>query len=70
MFVTNYRNEPVGLRVFDPNKIGPDRVQGAQADGAPGDLAQALQSRPPRAIPQLTTRFRDQHPGSRTPAAH
>jgi hypothetical protein len=24
MWVVNYRNEPVGLRVFDPDKMGPD----------------------------------------------
>src|SRR5690606_31427274 len=23
MFVVNYRNEPLALRVFDPNKVGP-----------------------------------------------
>ncbi len=69
MFVVNYRNEPVGLRVFDPNKPGPDAVAngqglrsgcnvdrtgcGAQADGLAGDLAYALQTRTDRAIPEL-----------------
>ncbi len=33
MFVVNYRNEPVGLRVYDPNQAGPDGKNGAQADG-------------------------------------
>jgi hypothetical protein len=42
MFVVNYRNEPVGLRIFDPNKIGPDGKPGMQADGPAGDLAYAL----------------------------
>jgi hypothetical protein len=30
MFVVNYRNEPLLPRVFDPDKIGPDGVAGAQ----------------------------------------
>jgi len=42
MFVVNYRNEPVALRVYDPNKIGPDGLPGTQADGVAGDLAFAL----------------------------
>lgn len=42
MFVVNYRNEPVALRVYDPNKIGPDGLPGTQADGIAGDLAFAL----------------------------
>ncbi|HET9651296.1 MAG TPA: hypothetical protein VFP36_03865, partial [Usitatibacter sp.] len=42
MLVVNYRNEPVGLRVFDPNKMGPDGNPGMQADGVAGDLAYAL----------------------------
>ncbi len=54
-FVVNYRNEPVALRVFDPNKIGPDGKPGAQADGKAGDLAFAYQSRQDRAIPELNT---------------
>ena len=59
MFVVNYRNEPVGLRVFDPNAIGPDGQNGTQAAGLAGDLAFALQTRQDRAIPQLNTRFGD-----------
>ena len=59
MFVVNYRNEPVGLRVFDPNAIGPDGQNGTQAAGLAGDLAFALQTRTDRAIPQLNTRFGD-----------
>ena len=70
MFVVNYRNEPVGLRVFDPNAIGPDGVQGAQAAGPAGDLALAFQSRQDRAIAQLNTSFGDMPPGYRTPAGH
>jgi hypothetical protein len=53
LFVVNYRNEPVGLRVFDPNRVGPDGKPGTQAAGLQGDLALALQSRDDRAIPQL-----------------
>ena len=61
MLVVNYRNEPVGLRVFDPDKLGPDGKPGTQAGGLnelgvnvnpdAGDLAFALQSRADRAIP-------------------
>ncbi len=53
MFVVNYRNEPVGLRVFDPNRLGPDGEDGSQADGEAGDLAFALQSRDDRACPSM-----------------
>jgi len=49
-FVVNYRNEPIGLRVFDPNAIGPDGKPGTQAAGEPGSLAYAYQSRTDRAI--------------------
>jgi len=55
-FVINYRNEPVGYRVYDPNKIGPDGKRGMQADGLAGDLAYALQTRTDRKIPQLNTK--------------
>jgi hypothetical protein len=55
--VTNYRNEPVGWRVFDPQKIGPDGKPGAQADGLAGDLAFALQSRWDRKVPALNGRL-------------
>jgi len=55
MLVVNYRNEPVGLRVFNPLKPGPDGLNGTQADGRAGDLAFALQSRNDRAIAQLNT---------------
>jgi manganese oxidase len=46
-FTVNYRNEPVGLRVFDP------RAGGRQANGAAGDLARAFESRTDRAISAL-----------------
>ncbi len=36
MFVVNYRNEPGALRIFDPNRQGPDGKNGAQADGSGG----------------------------------
>ena len=55
MFVVNYRNEPVGLRVFDPNGVGPDLQNGTQAAGLAGDLAFAFQTRTDRAIPALNT---------------
>jgi len=54
--VLNYRNEPVGLRIFDPNKLNPRTgTPGAQADGLAGDLAFALSSSASinRAIPEL-----------------
>lgn len=55
MLVANYRNEPVALRVFDPDKLGPDGKPGMQADGLAGDLAYALQSRSDRMVPQMNT---------------
>ena len=57
LWVVNYRNEPVGLRVFDPNAVGPDLKLGSQTAGKAGDLAFALQSRVDRAIPELNTSF-------------
>ena len=42
MMSVNYRNEPVALRIYDPNKVGPDGKRGAQANGVAGDLAFAL----------------------------
>jgi len=65
MLVVNYRNEPVGLRVFDPAKPGPDGVNGTQATGLPGNLAFALQSRTDRAIQKLNS----QPTGSPDPAS-
>ncbi|MBK5103262.1 MAG: hypothetical protein JJE42_03360 [Burkholderiales bacterium] len=53
VLVANYRMEPVALRVYDPNKLGPDGKPGMQADGKPGDLAFALQSRTDRVMPEL-----------------
>ncbi|HZW35887.1 MAG TPA: hypothetical protein VFF01_03025, partial [Candidatus Deferrimicrobiaceae bacterium] len=53
ILVVNYRHEPVGLRIYDPNKVGPDGKPGMQADGERGDLAFALQSRTDRAITLL-----------------
>lgn len=53
MFVVNYRNEPVALRVYDPSRVGPDGKKGAQADGLAGDLSYALSSDIVRAIPDL-----------------
>jgi manganese oxidase len=45
-YVVNYRNEPIGLRVFDP-------ATKAQTAGDPGDLSHALESRTDRAIAAL-----------------
>ncbi|WP_449433005.1 manganese-oxidizing multicopper oxidase MnxG [Pseudomonas putida] len=53
IFVVNYRHEPLGLRIYDPNKLAPDGKPGMQADGLAGDLAYALQSRTDRAIAAL-----------------
>ncbi|MDH3317906.1 MAG: hypothetical protein OER43_19380, partial [Gammaproteobacteria bacterium] len=55
MLVTNYRNEPIGLRVYDPNRPGPDGKNGTQAAGDAGDLAFALQTRTDRAINAFNT---------------
>ena len=44
--VTNYRNEPIGLRVFDPFALGPDNQPGTQTAGFGGDLAFALATPP------------------------
>ncbi len=54
-FVVNYRNEPVGLRVYDPKRPGPDGKPGMQAEGKAGDLAFALQSRTDRALSAFNT---------------
>lgn len=48
MMVVNYRNEPIGARVYDPKTK-------KQADGERGDLAFAMQTRKDRAIPELST---------------
>ena len=53
LLAVNYRNEPIALRIYDPAKSGPDGKPGMQADGAPGDLAFALQSRTDRAIARM-----------------
>ncbi len=58
-WVVNYRNESVGLRVFDPDGIGPDGQDGTLAPGQAGDLAFALQSRIDREVSQLNTSFGD-----------
>ncbi len=57
MWVVNYRNEPVGLRVFDPNEPGPDGRNGRQTRGPGGDLALAFQSRGDRGISDLNSSF-------------
>lgn len=52
-FVVNYRNEPIGYRVYNPAAIGPDGKPGAQTAGLAGDLAFAFDSRTDRAIAAL-----------------
>lgn len=53
IFVINYRHEPLGLRIYDPERRAPDGKPGMQAEGLAGDLAHALQSRTDRAIAAL-----------------
>lgn len=53
VYVVNYRNEPIGLRVYDPNRTGPDGKPGMQAEGLAGDLAHAFQTRTDRKIDAL-----------------
>jgi hypothetical protein len=57
-YVVNYRNEPIGLRVFDPltdtDPVAPG-VQPGQTVGEAGDLARAFQTRTDRAIADLNT---------------
>lgn len=57
MMVVNYRNEPIGARVYDPNKLGSDGKKGIQADGKRGDLAFAMQTMTNRAMPILNTQY-------------
>ncbi len=52
-FVVNYRNEPIGYRVYNPAAVGPDGRPGAQTAGLAGDLAFAFDSRTDRAIAAL-----------------
>jgi hypothetical protein len=53
VFVVNYRNEPVGLRIYNPGRNGPDGQPGAQTEAKAGDLAFALQSRTDRALGRM-----------------
>jgi len=57
MMVVNYRNEPIGARVFDPSAIARDGKKGKQADDLAGDLAFAMQTRTDRKIPELNTKL-------------
>lgn len=50
MMVVNYRNEPIGARVYDTNAIGPDGKKGAQTSGQAGDLDLAMNTRTDRAL--------------------
>ena len=53
MMVVNYRNEPIGARVYDPNTTGPDGKKGTQTAGRAGDLDLAMTTRTDRAIGAL-----------------
>ncbi len=55
LLVVNYRAEPVGLRVYDPARLGPDGKPGSQAGGLAGDLSFAFKSDIARVIPELNT---------------
>jgi hypothetical protein len=67
MLVVNYRNEPVGLRVFDPNRNDcPDSALnngGCQTAGFGGDLAFALAT-PPLLAADATTPIAGQPPAN------
>jgi hypothetical protein len=73
MLVVNYRNEPIGLRVFDPQGVGPDGANGTQTVDDPstplvneafgGDLAFALAT-PPLLGPDANTPIADQAPAN------
>lgn len=52
MMVVNYRNEPIGLRAYDPSSK-------SQAIGLAGDLSFATQTRTDRKILQLNTKMGD-----------
>ncbi len=55
MMVVNYRNEPIGARVYDPDAKGPDDKKGSQTNGRSGDMAFAMQTRTDRAIAVLNS---------------
>lgn len=57
MMVVNYRNEPIGLRVYDPERLAGDGKKGNQANGFKGDMAFAMQTRTDRAIADLNTQL-------------
>ncbi|TKB87765.1 MAG: hypothetical protein E8D43_00820 [Nitrospira sp.] len=50
MMVVNYRNEPIGARVYDSKATGPDGKKGAQTAGRAGDLDLAMTTRTDRAL--------------------
>jgi hypothetical protein len=52
-FSINYRNEPIALRIRNPNGSDADGSNGVQAAGAAGDLAHAYRSDVVRADPAL-----------------
>lgn len=55
MMVVNYRNEPVGARVYDPDRMAPDGKKGMQASGIAGDLAFAMATINSRKLIALNT---------------
>ncbi|MBP0444554.1 hypothetical protein J8J14_07140 [Roseomonas sp. SSH11] len=55
-FLVNYRNEPLALRLYDPNAARADGSgRGAQAAGRAGDPAYAFRSDVQRAMPSLNS---------------
>jgi hypothetical protein len=62
-FLVNYRNEPLALRLLDPNKLRTDGTgRGAQASGQAGDPAYAFRSDVVRAMAQLNRQPTDVPP--------
>ncbi|MBO1075020.1 cupredoxin domain-containing protein [Roseomonas marmotae] len=59
-FVVNYRNEPLALRLYDPNAPRADGSgKGAQATGKAGDPAYAFRSDVTRAMPEFNAQPTD-----------
>ena len=73
-YALNFRNEPIGLRVFEDANLNGQLDPGEdtngngvldQVAGAAGDLAFAYQSRTDRAIPELNSQPAGPYPGAR-----
>lgn len=61
-FAVNYRNEPLALRLYDPNAPRADGGRGGQASGRAGDPSYAFRSDVVRAMPDMNSQ-----PGSIPP---